>query len=538
MSAGEGGDPLGRRGVHIRNALMLVAGFLLLAFGLGTLVQSLHMVFGPANSGGAAPGLAFAILPYRISASLFALVAGGLLLLFRSRLRSFDGSVRFLSDALKAHGRDLPPQSGEWGAAQAVAARLERYRHDLEEARRTGSREQEARIAELSQAHRDLLDHHRITKRMLRSLHPDEVFQSLIQGIREGLGFRGAVLGILAPDGNLLFRGEVPGEGGEPVRIPVWEEESLLARVLWGGNPLLVPDPHSHRHLPEDRRVLGDGPAFLAPVLRDPGRKCSEAKNCGEFECPAYHGKNPRCWLQRAGGCGEIGFREPGDRRRECALCPQFGGTALVVVRQLPEGREVSPETVRPVATMVAEASLAIEIVEMYESLRRLSVTDGLTGLLNHREFYHVLGRELERARRYRHPVSLMMIDVDDFKAFNDRYGHLAGDQALRKVAALLRGCVRSTDFAARYGGEEFAVILPESPESGALMLAERIRNEIGSHRFVGSDPEGVGLTVSIGIYTADGGQATENQIVGLADEAAYLAKASGKNRVVVKQHA
>lgn len=517
---------------------MLVAGFLLLAFGLGTLVQGLWLVFGARSPAGDGLVLSFAILPYRISASLFALVAGGLLLLFRSRFLSVDDSVRFLSDALRGHGQDLPPQPGTWGPAQAAAARLDRYRLELEETQRAGSREQEARIAELSQAHQDLLDHHRITKRMLQSLHPDEVYRNLIQGIREGLGFRGAILGILTPEGTLLFRGEELEDGGEPVRIPAWTEESILARVLWGGNPLLLPDPSSQRHLPVDRKVLGEGPAFLAPVLRGQGQKCSEVKNCGEIDCPAYHGKNPRCWVQRGGACGEPGSGEAGDRRQECALCPLFGGTALVVVRQVPDGRAITPETVRPVATMVAEASLAIEIVEMYESLRRLSVTDGLTGLLNHREFYQVLGRELERARRYQHPVSLMMIDVDDFKAFNDRYGHLAGDLALKKVASLLRGCVRSTDFVARYGGEEFAVILPESPESGALMLAERIRTEIGAHRFVGSDPEGVGLTVSIGIHTAEGGQATENQLVGLADEAAYLAKASGKDRVVVKQHA
>ena len=127
------------------------------------------------------------------------------------------------------------------------------------------------------------------------------------------------------------------------------------------------------------------------------------------------------------------------------------------------------------------------------------------------------------------------MIDVDDFKQFNDRFGHPAGDFALRKIAELLRKCARTTDILARYGGEEFAVILPESTPGGALMVAERIKSEVADHNFIHNAKISVHLTVSIGIYSSEKGEVSEDQMVSFADEASYVAKKSGKNRVVVK---
>ncbi len=141
----------------------------------------------------------------------------------------------------------------------------------------------------------------------------------------------------------------------------------------------------------------------------------------------------------------------------------------------------------------------------------------------------------MERARRYRHALSLLMIDVDDFKQFNDRFGHPAGDSALRDIATILRRCARATDIIARYGGEEFTVILPESTPAGALMVAERIKSEISAHNFIPSAPKPVCLTVSIGIFNSDSGNVSEDQIVSYADEASYAAKKNGKNQVVVK---
>src|SRR4030067_137641 len=130
------------------------------------------------------------------------------------------------------------------------------------------------------------------------------------------------------------------------------------------------------------------------------------------------------------------------------------------------------------------------------------------------------------------------MVDVDDFKKFNDRFGHRAGDSALKKIADLIGGAVRANGIVARYGWEEFGVILPEATPAGALMLAERIKTEIARHCFPGHSGEVAHLTVSIGIYSTDPGDLTEERMVKFADEAAYLAKHSGKIRVVLKSHA
>jgi diguanylate cyclase (GGDEF)-like protein len=127
------------------------------------------------------------------------------------------------------------------------------------------------------------------------------------------------------------------------------------------------------------------------------------------------------------------------------------------------------------------------------------------------------------------------MIDVDDFKQFNDRFGHPAGDFALRKIGDLLRKCARTSDIIARYGGEEFALILPESTPEGSLMVAERIKSEVAGHNFIERASSPVHLTVSIGIFTSEHGNVTEDQMVSLADDASYDAKKTGKNRVVVK---
>ena len=212
-----------------------------------------------------------------------------------------------------------------------------------------------------------------------------------------------------------------------------------------------------------------------------------------------------------------------------------FPSSALLVVRSVPSGKTVTRENVVPLSNLASEASLALEVVSLYDSMKVMAVTDGLTGLFNHKEFYQAIRRELERARRYQHTLSLLMIDVDDFKQFNDRFGHPAGDVALRSVANLLKLCARTTDIIARYGGEEFAVILPESTPAGALMVAERIKSEVASHNFIPNASIPVHLTVSIGIYSSVNGNVSEDQMVSFADEAAYTAKKSGKNMVVVK---
>ncbi len=167
--------------------------------------------------------------------------------------------------------------------------------------------------------------------------------------------------------------------------------------------------------------------------------------------------------------------------------------------------------------------------------LERLSVTDPLTGLANRRHLTEELEREVRRSGRLGRLFTVVMLDVDHFKNFNDTYGHPAGDELLKRLAKSLQDVVREVDTAARYGGEEFLVILAETPAGAAEQVAERIRGRVAEDRFV---PEGgtaaVGVTVSLGIaeFPADG--ALPEALISAADKALYRAKEGGRNRVVV----
>ena len=176
---------------------------------------------------------------------------------------------------------------------------------------------------------------------------------------------------------------------------------------------------------------------------------------------------------------------------------------------------------------------MADSLLDKTSRLEKEAITDGLTGLYNHRHFYNRLEFEINRAARANSPVSVLIFDVDNFKKYNDRYGHHKGDEVLRKCAAAIRESVRSVDIAARYGGEEFAVILAETDKEGAIVAAENIRRAIEELRF--SDEEGDtthNVTVSIGVslYPADTKEV--NDLVKKADDALYTAKMEGKNRV------
>lgn len=172
--------------------------------------------------------------------------------------------------------------------------------------------------------------------------------------------------------------------------------------------------------------------------------------------------------------------------------------------------------------------------IDVFEEARRFSNTDGLTGLFNRRYFQTALERELSRAKRFNNDLSLIFIDIDDFKQYNDTYGHLAGDEVLKTVAQTLLQSKRMIDIACRYGGEEFVLILPRSPKSGALNVGERIRRNIEE---IKPNPKSSrhlkkAITISGGISTfPQDALDVQNLIMG-ADNALYSAKRSGKNRI------
>lgn len=176
--------------------------------------------------------------------------------------------------------------------------------------------------------------------------------------------------------------------------------------------------------------------------------------------------------------------------------------------------------------------AMAEKLAKSQKALEDLSIHDGLTGLFNYREFHRRLTDEVQRSLRYGRPFSLLILDIDGFKAVNDAYGHLAGDEALRALAALIREEVRPVDEVARYGGEEFAILLPETPGPGALAMAERLRDIIATHPFTAAPERTVTLTVSIGAATYPEDADAEEKLIAAADQALYAAKNGGRNRV------
>ncbi|HEQ71405.1 MAG TPA: GGDEF domain-containing protein [Spirochaetia bacterium] len=241
---------------------------------------------------------------------------------------------------------------------------------------------------------------------------------------------------------------------------------------------------------------------------------------------------------------------------RRCAARPLADGDHILIGTSYLVFREIDPAAPADVAlenelsdTLIIERQMAdllkeagdkkvrAELLALKQNLNRtrrkldlLANRDRLTGLANRRSFDAELTRELERVRRYGHPLSLFMIDIDHFKAVNDTYGHRQGDKALEAVAALININTRRNDLTARYGGEEFAVVMPELKAENVIVVAEKIRGLIegGSKKRAG-----IPLTVSIGIsFYRD--KESASRFIEKADKALYEAKRRGRNRVVL----
>ncbi len=215
------------------------------------------------------------------------------------------------------------------------------------------------------------------------------------------------------------------------------------------------------------------------------------------------------------------------------ALLPLSVGDEAVGILQVAFERSVDPSGIAQLNELGQALAVAVRNALLFEKTRRLTFTDDLTALYNSRFMTMYLDRELKRCRRARSSLSLLFMDLDGFKNVNDNHGHLAGSRTLVEVGAALEKTVRDADVLIRYGGDEFVIVFPETPLSGGLVIAERIREVIGATNFLAAQKIEARVSASIGIAAYPESADDVRGLISSADQAMYRAKALGKNRVV-----
>ena len=221
------------------------------------------------------------------------------------------------------------------------------------------------------------------------------------------------------------------------------------------------------------------------------------------------------------------GFEET--RSEMCLPLVSLGETLGILAVESAQKGAFAPADAQPLESVADICAAAIQNARYFEKVRQLAYIDGLTGIFNRRYFEMRMAEEVERAQRYENQLSVIMIDIDNFKKLNDEFGHLLGDEALRQVSAIFAQNLRKVDIACRYGGEEFVILAPQTSGDHAHAVAEKLRKVVEGWSFPGV-PRPVTITAGVSSFPANG--RTRDELVKAADEALYLAKQHGRNRV------
>lgn len=294
-----------------------------------------------------------------------------------------------------------------------------------------------------------------------------------------------------------------------------------------------------------DAAIGDDTVVFSNPHLM----ACWKAKDCTNVRCPVFDNETDlRCWHMAGTYCGGKVQGEFAKKFGNCKLCEIYKAACPTIVEELGEGinnylylirkqKKLNAKQIHEISYLNKELSSAIESLDAKNrEIQELVVTDRLTGLFNRGYLFTVLEDELLRCQRCNSKLSLLMMDLDDFKLVNDTHGHLAGDKILSSLGTFLKSMTRKTDRCFRYGGEEFVVVLPETEITVANIIANRIREEYEKQVVVLGEAEGngavdVSLTLSIGATHYREG-CNSQDLLKEADRAMYEAKTQGKNQV------
>jgi diguanylate cyclase (GGDEF)-like protein len=286
---------------------------------------------------------------------------------------------------------------------------------------------------------------------------------------------------------------------------------------------------------------------FAALLLLDPEARAFSLEGAQgvltptlSAECCAY---TPDCPVRQAIASGEI-TRVEG---HSCSLFPHtmthqqvipikvenVGDMALLTTSTSGEyGALLTGDILTALQNHVQSA---LTNAHKYDAIRRQVVTDHLTGLYNRRYFMNRAGEEIERSLRHQEPLSVLMLDIDNFKQFNDTYGHATGDRVLQTVARAMKDVLRTSDICSRHGGEEFAVLLPSTPGDKAYFVAERVRRTLSGTRYTGLGlPPEVNITLSVGVATCPRDATVLDELMELSDKALYQAKDAGRDMVML----
>jgi diguanylate cyclase (GGDEF)-like protein len=358
-----------------------------------------------------------------------------------------------------------------------------------------------AQIEELSERNREraetLNQILEISNDLKRNRTLDDLFQSIASAVAKSLGFQAVVLSLYDREQNVFLP---RAHFGLEDRWPQMLGKSVPAQEIT-------------RHWTDRYRV-------------------SKSYHVRERPGPAS-GISGVAASGRVLAAGDDGWRPD-----EVLWIPLYSEDRLLGCLSVEEphnGKSPTLETIRSLEIFANQAVTAIESARSYDEAREQSIRDSLTGAYNHRHFQEVLQRELGRAERLGRPLTVLMLDIDDFKSINDRFGHPVGDAILQGIVAEIRNEVRGDmDLLARYGGDEFAVVLPETPPSEAVLVAERVRRRVDERLFRMPDSgQMLRATVSIGVATYPDDAGEKADLVEKADAALYRAKRGGKNAVV-----